>query len=648
MKRIRLIFGTHNSLPIGDFDCVFERVYQRAYKPFLTVLNRHPEFPAVLHYSGILLEWIERNHPELLMLLTDMVKRKQVELLTGGFYDPLLPLIPNPDRLGQIEKLTTYLRGQFGKRCRGSWLADGVWDPALASSLSTGGIEYTFVSEPHLRAAGVQGGEIHYPYLTEDQGKAITVYPLAEGMTEALGTGSPEDYVEALAAEAGEDCRKVVSVIPAGERLGDLEGTYQRYYDEGWLEGFLEGVLARKDVIETVIPAVHLKEGLPRKKLYFPATSYGQIMDWAGVGTMNGAAGSFRQFLSVYPESNLMYSRMLYTHLLVNQIRGDKYRKKTAREELWKGQCGAAYWHGSRGGVYSSRLRKRAYKAFIEAEKHTRDNAMFLPSINTVDFDLDGHKEYLYQGTVINAYVHRDGGALFELDFVPASWNYGDTFSRRPECYHRSKRGIYDPYPRRTFVDHFLSPESSLDEFAKMEHKELGDFVSAAYEQIDLDREQRELTLARTGSVAGQPVTIAKRYRFKKSTLYVRYELSNESDKPLYVRFASELNLSFASGISSALRISTDGDGDGDLGLEPIAVQEAAAVELRDLVNNVLMRVKADSPFLLWCLPVNAVFQAGSAWEDEYQSTCLLPQWSATLEPESNWKVELSLGVRRL
>ena len=108
------------------------------------------------------------------------------------------------------------------------------------------------------------------------------------------------------------------------------------------------------------------------------------------------------------------------------------------------------------------------------------------------------------------------------------------------------------------------------------------------------------------------------------------------------------MNLAFASGISNALRISTDGLGDGALGLEPTETQEVAAVELRDLVNNVLLRVKADSPFLLWCLPVSASFQAGSAWEDEYQSTCLLPQWSAVVEPTSNWKVEISLAIRRL
>ena len=28
MKTVRLVFGTHNALPVGDYDYVFERVYQ--------------------------------------------------------------------------------------------------------------------------------------------------------------------------------------------------------------------------------------------------------------------------------------------------------------------------------------------------------------------------------------------------------------------------------------------------------------------------------------------------------------------------------------------------------------------------------------------------------------------------------------------
>ena len=63
MKRVSLVFGTHNTQPVGELESVYERAYERAYKPFLTVLNRYPELHAVLHYSGVLLEWFERNHP---------------------------------------------------------------------------------------------------------------------------------------------------------------------------------------------------------------------------------------------------------------------------------------------------------------------------------------------------------------------------------------------------------------------------------------------------------------------------------------------------------------------------------------------------------------------------------------------------------
>ena len=147
MKSINLIFGTHNSQPVGNFDFIFEHAYQRAYKPFLSVVNKFPNFPIVLHYSGNLLEWMEEHHPEFLMLLKELVKRKQIEMIGGGFYEPILSLIPHSDKLGQIESLTTYIRVQFGKRPRGSWLAERVWEPSLASTLKNSGMEYIFLDD---------------------------------------------------------------------------------------------------------------------------------------------------------------------------------------------------------------------------------------------------------------------------------------------------------------------------------------------------------------------------------------------------------------------------------------------------------------------------------------------------------------------
>ena len=653
MKRIRLVFGTHNSQAVGESDSVYERVYQRAYKPFLAVLNRFPEISAVLHYSGTLLEWFERRHPELLMLLAEMVKRRQVELLTGGFYEPVLPLIPNPDRLGQIEKLTTYLRTHFGRRSRGSWLAERVWDPTLASGLSTGGIEYTFVTEHHFRAVGIEGGDLFHPYLTEDLSKSVVVYPLCETLAAMLGAGEPEQMVAALTAAADTEGRRVICVIADGEKLGDMGESHRILYEEKWMERFLGLLVEQESVVGTVLPGTELRGTHPRAKLYFPTTSYAQLMSWLpecleGRGAAASGA-TFRQALSLYSESNLIYARMMYTHLLVNQIRGDKVRRRAAREELWRGQCASAYRHGPTGGVYANRLRKTAYRAFLEAEKITRDNnGMFLPSINAVDFDLDGTKEYLHLGPIINVFVHRIGGTVFELDFLPSCWNFADTFTRVPESYHRPQDRIYDRYPRRLFVDHFLSPKVRLADFARMEHEELGDFPGREYELQELDREHRELSLISEGTVAGAPVVISKRYRFKKSTIYVRYGLENRGEEPLSVRFASELNLAFADGTPDELRISVDDERQsGEISLEPTELEDVSAVEMRDLVNHVALRLKCDREFGLWSLPVRTVYRTAVEWRSEYQSTCLIPGWELTLKPDEEWRVELALNITR-
>jgi ferredoxin len=163
MKSIQLVFGTHNHQSEGDHPERYEEVYQAAYKPFLSVLNSYPGLPAVLYYSGPLLEWMEESHPEFLMLLDEMVRRRQVELLGGGFYEPILTMLPTSDRLGQMEKMTTYLRTRFGTRPRGCWLAHQVWEPNLVLSLRNSGMDFTFLEDQFFRNGGPGGDGLHIP-----------------------------------------------------------------------------------------------------------------------------------------------------------------------------------------------------------------------------------------------------------------------------------------------------------------------------------------------------------------------------------------------------------------------------------------------------------------------------------------------------
>ena len=96
MGKAKLIFGSTNSQPVGATDDEVEHVYQRSYKPFLRALYNAPDVPVTLHLSGQLLQWLEKHHSEYTDVLSEMVSRKQTELLGGGFYDPVLSLIPRP------------------------------------------------------------------------------------------------------------------------------------------------------------------------------------------------------------------------------------------------------------------------------------------------------------------------------------------------------------------------------------------------------------------------------------------------------------------------------------------------------------------------------------------------------------------------
>ncbi|RKY15214.1 MAG: hypothetical protein DRP82_02240, partial [Planctomycetota bacterium] len=93
----RLVFVVHNHQPVGNFEWIFEEAMQKAYLPFLRAVLEVADFRFGLHTSGVLLEWAQKHHPEYFLLLERLLERGQVELLAGGFYEPVLPMVPEND-----------------------------------------------------------------------------------------------------------------------------------------------------------------------------------------------------------------------------------------------------------------------------------------------------------------------------------------------------------------------------------------------------------------------------------------------------------------------------------------------------------------------------------------------------------------------
>ena len=522
MNKSKLVIGSHNHTPFGSSDEEFERLYLTRYKPFLATLYRFPSIPATLHYSGVLLAWLEQKHPEFLMILQEMVERKQVELLGGGYYEPMMPLIPLADRIGQIELLTTFLRKHFGKRPRGCWLPGLIWEQTLTGSLQTCGMDYIFLGEDQFRAAGMAGAAAERLALTEDQGKLITVFPVAVRLGESLETAEPWDFVRSAARGAEDGLERIIAVFP--ERFAP--GSSDIPEIERRLQDLFEALAVSDSSLELTTPARILKTYRAVRKAYFPNSAEPRVMYWAmdeerrqgyealsaleARGSLDGAAsyfsGSFpRQFLVRYGEANGLYSKMIFTHILINQLRGDKYRKRAAREELWKAQGCDAFWHIGDGGLHGNDLRKAAYRSLIEAEKIAREKGVFCPSVSPVDFDLDGEREYLFQGAELNCYVRTEGGSVFELDYLAKPWNYLDTFARRKEAYAEGEI-VVDSYRRSAFVDRLLAPETNVASMASL--KESGGRCCALerYEELELDRQHQQLTLRKAPLGEGRPI----------------------------------------------------------------------------------------------------------------------------------------------
>ena len=81
MPKFNLVLLIHAHQPVGNFDDVMERTYERSYLPFVECVARHPRVRLGLHYTGSLLEWLAEKHPEYIQRVGALVARGQVEIV---------------------------------------------------------------------------------------------------------------------------------------------------------------------------------------------------------------------------------------------------------------------------------------------------------------------------------------------------------------------------------------------------------------------------------------------------------------------------------------------------------------------------------------------------------------------------------------
>jgi hypothetical protein len=650
MPELRFVFAVHNHQPVGNFESVVAKAFRDCYRPFLERLEKHPSFKFSLHFSGPLWEHMERKEKDLFDLIRAMAARGQVELLSGGFYEPILAVIPEEDRVGQVKMMNDFLDARFGRKPRGLWLAERVWEPHLPKPVAEAGIEYTFLDEEHFRYAGV--GNLHGTYLTEDEGFPLRVFPIDKNLRYMIPFHSLdriEEYLKDIRAGGG-----TAILGDDGEKFGVWPGTKQWVYGEGWLEKFLAFVEERG--IRMMTGSEYLDAEPPLGRVYIPPASYEEMMEWVlepaearAYEELRAIAppsarrflrgGFFRDYLMKYAEANQLHKRMI---MVSRAVRRADAGAETVRH-LYRGKGNDPYWHGVFGGLYLPHLREAAYHHLIEAEKGTPAPQGWA----RLDYDLDGREELFLRGETFNLLLKPSfGGSLVELDDLPWARNLSNVLSRRPETYHfgreseggegRSIHEIakklparakdlmrYDWHPRHSLLDHFIHPDSTEQDFRRTNYGEQGDFVNQPY---TASVQSLSVVLERKGGVWVEgdrvPVAIRKTVEPGAGLLRVAWEVENLGPRSIPLRFGSEWNI--------------------------LAFPQEVEFHRRGWVKLFGGRLSFEpqDPGELWTLPLETLSQSEEGFDIIHQGYSFMPVWSLTLGAGQTERITIILRAR--
>ncbi|MBY9011255.1 MAG: DUF1925 domain-containing protein, partial [Candidatus Lokiarchaeota archaeon] len=392
-KTVYLPICLHFHQPVDNFPWVFEDVYKKSYQPLIEHIYKYREIKFTLHFSGNLLEWFIKNKPNLIEKLKVMAKRGQIEIISGGFYEPIFAIIPYRDKIAQLEMLSDLIKKEFKLDAKGAWLSERVWEPNYPSFLNRVSLKYVIVDDNHLRSTGITEKDTFYSYNTEDEGKTLRIFPINEELR-YLAPWKPTfmsiEYLKKVANEKGDRC---VLFMSDAEKMGVWGTTHQICYIQGHTEGdegkpfipaFFEQIIKNK-WIKSITLSEYMDTYPAKGLIYLPTASYDKMEEWV-LPTKERKifekirkelkedpkkrqeylflkGGFWRYYLVKYPESNNMHKKMLYVREKLIQIEDqlgklksekNKWETQTkiaeAWKEIYKSQCNDSYWHGLFGG----------------------------------------------------------------------------------------------------------------------------------------------------------------------------------------------------------------------------------------------------------------------------------------------------------
>jgi len=660
MGKLYFIFGIHNHQPVGNFPHIFKEACEKCYFPFLSVLEDFPKIKFCIHNSGPLYDWMKEHGKDYIGLLKKMVKRGQVEVVSGGYYEPILPIVSDSDKYGQIKLMNDFIEKEFLNKPAGIWTAERVWEPYLARVIANSNLKYTFLDDTHFRFAGLRQPEFFGYYTTEDEGRPLSVFPISKTLRYKIPF-SEADEAFAVLNNLRQEGDTLVTLFDDGEKFGLWPGTYDWVYNKEWLKKFLT-LLNDSDDIETITAKEAFEKFKSNGIVYLPTASYEEMGEWVlepqnffayeGLKELlkvNGKleeykdfvrGGFFRNFYHKYPRLNYMQKRMLYLSHKINE-KANPDKDKKIFTSLYKAQTNCGYWHGVFGGFYLGHIRFAVYENLIDAEnmfdeKYNKEKI----TVDCADLDFDGNDEVIIKNSKLICCFSQRGGSLCEMSLRSPAINLVNTITRREESYHKKilqnvtseetvstihdivkqkdkdldKFLIYDQYERLSLMDHLLDEGITLDDFNLQKG-----INTLSDELYDLDVKKDKQSIALNCNFSNGGLSFSKIIEFSDACGFdVNYKFNRKNILKDY-NFGIEFNVSL---LSPKDIFAKSGKEEVSLS-EPVEFKERSSFTIIDKFKKITLDFNFDKAHIL-SMPVYSVSSSESGFEKVYQQTAIL------------------------
>ncbi len=707
-RRISLALTLHNHQPVGNFGWVIAETYDHAYLPMVDALERHPGIRLALHYTGPLLAWLRAERPDFVDRLRALAARDQIEILGGGWYEPVLAALPERDRVGQLVRMADELETTFGRRPRGAWLAERVWEPDLPTALVSAGYDWTVLDDAHFRAAAIPEDDLWGSYITDDQGKVLTVFGTEQGLRYRIPFAEVDDVIGYLHDHATDDGERLGTMGDDGEKFGAWPTTWDHCWGEGrWVERFFDALDANDEWLTTMPPSDWTVGHRPVGRVYLPTGSYAEMGEWALPADEGHQYGEtlrraraehrpearwlrgaiWRNFQVRYCEINHLHKQMLAASDLVDGMPAGAARA-IALDHLFAGQSNDPYWHGLFGGIYLPDLRVANLSHLIAAE----DVAAGAGAVSGIlrDVDLDDREEVVLAGAGQFVTVKlEEGGGIARWDLRAAAHPLAAVMRRRPEAYHQTLRdhetrdhgaaetteggapasiheivmvkqeGLlehlrYDAYERRSGLVRILPLTTTAEEAVAGTAEELGDLRDGAWTLEAL--EAHRVSARRIGSVRGSsgamiPIEATRAIEIGGGRLDPRLDLTLEivhrgsaGDGPIEALVAVEWSTMLLGG-----------GGNPSAWLEVggrrtahDATRSESGVRGLSAGNDFLgvtVETSADHALDVWIGPIQTVSNSEAGFELVYQGSATLLVEPVRIEAGEHWSLTIRQQV---